>query len=337
MKSVIMLLFCLPVFVQAQTKTLEIEGVSPALYLNHTVKPKENLYSIGRLYNISPKEIAPFNNLSIEKGLNLNQVIKVPLTTLNFLQAGKANADEVLIPVYHAIKDKEGLFRVATNYNKLTVETLKKWNNITKDAVPNGTNLIVGYLKIKKENAGLAVTAKAKTIDNTAALPMPVEVKKKAEPVTTPTAVVVNNAPPQQNEQVTASAKNVPANKETTIITPTVAAVNGKNFNGGIFKADFDKQAKKETAVAENGVAATFKSNSGWGDGKYYCLHNAAAPGTIIKITSTATGKSVYAKVLDVIPDIKQNNGLLIRISNAAIGELGVGDAAFDCILAYAK
>jgi len=110
-----------------------------------------------------------------------------------------------------------------------------------------------------------------------------------------------------------------------------------KTFNGGIFKPMFDQQLKKETIVNENGVAAVFKSNSGWQDGKYYCLHNAAAPGTIIKITSITNSKAIYAKVLDVIPDIKQNNGLLIRISNAAAQELGVGEARFDCILNYSK
>ena len=59
----------------------------------------------------------------------------------------------------------------------------------------------------------------------------------------------------------------------------------------------------------------------------HYCLYNTATPGTIIKITNSATGKSVYAKVLDVIPDIKQNSGLLVRLSLSLLAqELGVSD-----------
>jgi hypothetical protein len=54
-------------------------------------------------------------------------------------------------------------------------------------------------------------------------------------------------------------------------------------------------------------------------------------------ITSNLTGISVYAKVLDLIPDIKQNSGLLIIISNAAAQELGMGDGKFDCTLNYIK
>jgi hypothetical protein len=41
--------------------------------------------------------------------------------------------------------------------------------------------------------------------------------------------------------------------------------------------------------------------------------------------------------VLDAIPDIKQNTGLLLRISNSAAEELGVSDTKFDCAISYAK
>jgi hypothetical protein len=54
-----------------------------------------------------------------------------------------------------------------------------------------------------------------------------------------------------------------------------------------------------------------------------------------MKITNNANGKTIYAKVLDAIPDIKQNSGLLIRISNSAADELGVSDIKFDCTINY--
>jgi len=60
-------------------------------------------------------------------------------------------------------------------------------------------------------------------------------------------------------------------------------------------------------------------------------------PGTILKVKNNANGKIVYAKVLDAIPDIKQNSGLAIVISNAAAEELGAGENKFDCVVSYAK
>ena len=86
-----------------------------------------------------------------------------------------------------------------------------------------------------------------------------------------------------------------------------------------------------------SGSAGVFKSTSGWQDGKYYCFNNDAAPGTVLKVTNNATGKSVYAKVLDAIPDIKQNSGLSVVLSNAAAEELGTGENKFDCVLSYVK
>ena len=129
MKRILILLFFVPFITAAQNKPLIIEGSAPDLYITHTVAPKENYYSIGRMYNISPKEIAPFNKLELEKGLSLNQVIKIPLTG-NFSQDGAVSADEALIPIYHVVKEKEGLYRIGTAYNKLPVETIKKWNNM---------------------------------------------------------------------------------------------------------------------------------------------------------------------------------------------------------------
>ncbi|MEO7767779.1 MAG: LysM peptidoglycan-binding domain-containing protein, partial [Ferruginibacter sp.] len=151
MKRLLIVLFSLPLFVTAQNKPLVIEGVAPVFYISHKISPKENYYSVGRIYNISPKEVAPFNNLVLDSGLSLGHTIKIPLTAANFVQTINAAADEVLIPVYHTIAGKESLYRVSINYNKLSVETLKQWNNLKADALSNGTNLIVGYLKVKKE------------------------------------------------------------------------------------------------------------------------------------------------------------------------------------------
>ena len=53
----------------AQSSQLLIKGSGDKLYLDHKVVAKENWYSIGRIYEISPKEIAPFNNLTLENGL----------------------------------------------------------------------------------------------------------------------------------------------------------------------------------------------------------------------------------------------------------------------------
>ena len=358
MKRLLILIICLPVFVLAQHKPLMIEGSAPDFYVNHTVAAKENFYSLGRMYNISPKEIAPFNKLDIEKGLNLNQSVKVPLTTSNFIQENNTAADEVLVPVYHTVKDKEGLFKISTSFNRVPMEKLRQWNNIKGESVSSGAKLIVGYLKVKKDLSPLSSMAKtvvAVLKDVTVKTPPVKEIPKPV--VSNETLPVVKNpakekepeVKPKETETVKvidkpvveeiSVKKNLPPVVEKPAAEPAKASVNriAKSFNGGYFKTDFEKQSRRGNTKNEFGSAAIFKSTSGWEDGKYYCLHNSAVPGTIVKVTNTATGKNIYAKVLDLIPDISQNNNLLIRLSNAAGSELGTGEARFDCTVSFAK
>jgi len=349
MKRILILLFMVPFFALAQNKPLIIEGIAPNLYITHTVAPKENYYSVGRLYNVSPKEVAPFNNLDLDKGLNLGQVIKVPLTAANFSQDAAVLSDEVLVPVYHIVKEKEGLFRISSSYNKLSVDKIRQWNHLKSDAVNSGSKLIVGYLKVKKELS--ALSGMAKTVAPVAVNTVP---KKEEAPKTTPvketpkpevsneTLPVVKNPAKEKKPETKPVEEPVkkdppPVVKKEEKPEPVTETPKGKNFNGGFFKSMYNDQARGGDVSSENGTAAVFKSTSGWEDGKYYCLHNAAAPGTIVKLTSPTTGKSIYAKVLDVMPDIKQNNGVQIRISNAAAAELGLEDIKFECTLSYSK
>ena len=103
------------------------------------------------MYNVPPKDIAAYNNLQFENGLNVGESVKIPLNENNFSQSEAPGNGEVLIPVYHTVQSKEGLYRVSLNYNKVPIASLKKWNHIQSDAVSAGSPLIVGYLKIVKE------------------------------------------------------------------------------------------------------------------------------------------------------------------------------------------
>jgi LysM repeat protein len=321
-------------FLFAQQNNLEIKGTGNNLFVEHIVSPKESFYSIGRMYNVNPKELASFNHLKLQSGLSIGDNLKIPLDKNNFLQTGKAANGEVLIPVYHTVQSGETLYRLGVNYNKVALASLKKWNHLQSDAMSVGTPMIVGYLKVDKAQSSLA-NAKTNVTNEVAATP-----QKEEKSVAKTPEVIAQSAPEQKVPE--------PVQKEKTETTPvqteqpktTLTTVNTKsniNFSGGYFKNLYDQQTANKPAVSKSGSAGVFKSTSGWQDGKYYCFNNDAEPGTVLKVTDNATGKSVYAKVLDAIPDIKQNSGLSIVISNAASEELGVGENKFDCSLSYAK
>ena len=330
------------VSLQAQSG-LTVQGTSPGLYLSHTVVAKETWYSIGRLYNISPKEIASGNKTSMDKPLSIGQSLKIPLAAANFSQNGAKAADEVLVPLYHTVQDKEWMYRISQRYNKVPVESLEKWNNIRNDQLKQGMQLVVGYLKVKPGQSALAASGTRKIVPVTpptqpvtktdpavARIDPPVEVKKEGE---------IKKEPEVKKEPVTQTtppptAKEEPAQPVVTQPKPSTPAENTpvayQGAAGGYFKSGFSEKGKTNT-----GNAGIFRSTSGWKDGKYYALMNNVPVGTIIKVTFPSTHKSVYAKVLGQLPDMKESVGLTLRISDAAASELGAEIGKFYVDVRY--
>ncbi|HEX2684895.1 MAG TPA: hypothetical protein VHL77_13210, partial [Ferruginibacter sp.] len=214
----------------------------------------------------------------------------------------------------------------------LPVETLKQWNNIKGDAVKSGTKLIIGYLKVKKELSGLAKNGVGASIGSNAVITAKPEEKKTlpAEPAPIPV---------EKKEVIQPVVKETPKEPVKPVVEKPVVETKRANpvaSSNGTFKDQYGSQTKNSQSVEESGTAGVFKSSSGWTDKKYYCLYNSASQGTIIKISNPANGKFVFAKVLDMMPDIKQNEGLLITISNAAADELGAS-GNFNCTISYSK
>ena len=318
----------------AQQNNLEIKGSGSNLFVEHKVAPKESFYSVGRMYNVQPKLLASYNHLKFESGLSVGQDIKIPLDKDNFTQTDAVAKGEALVPVYHTIESKETLYRLGVNYNKVPLASLKKWNHLQSDAVSEGTPMIVGFLKVDKTQSALA-SQTAKPVSDAG-----VVTKKEEKPVEKKPEVIVENKPiVKEPEPVKTEKKEVitaPTDEPKASVT-TVDTKSTINFSGGYFKKLYDQQTEKKTPFYATGSVGVFKSTSGWQDGKYYCFNNDAAPGTVLKVTDNNTGKIIYAKVLDAIPDIKQNAGLALILSNAAAEELGAGENKFDCMMSYVK
>lgn len=323
MKKLLILLFVLPVFVFGQ-KTA-----------THTVVAKESFSSIGRKYNINPRVLATMNNLEYEKGLAIGQVLKVP-NTKGEIAAKPADVkqvrEEVIVrdipvkvsnknknPIMHTVAAKETLYGLSKLY-KTTIPNIQKWNNLTTDVLADGLELIVGYTdKLTTEEVVLKPVEEPKRIlKKEAPLEKKVVEKSFEEVVEVPKEVV------KVKKEVVIPKKNA------EVPEVIVESTSSKDFNNGVFKNIFTS-----TGETQDGVAGVFKSTSGWEDGKYYCLHNGATTGTILKITNKANSKFIYAKVLDTMPDLKPNASLVIRVSSAAADILGAGNNNFNCGISY--
>ncbi len=312
MKKLLSILFVLPLFVFAQKNT------------THTVVAKESFSSIGRKYNINPRALATMNNLDYEKGLAIGQTLKVPVTKGTtstkpaLVKELKVEEEKTVLasptnktPIKHTVAPKETMYGLSKLY-KTTIPNIKKWNNLTTDVLSDGAEIIVGYTDMQSEDSKNGET------------PKPV-VKKQ-----TPIVKKVAEAVPASAKEIVKKEEVVGAKKAVEVSGVEVESTATKDFNNGVFKNSFNS-----TGEEQEGVAGVFKSTSGWEDGKYYCLHNGATTGTILKIINKANGKFIYAKVLDTMPDLKPNANLVVRISNAAADVLGAGSNNFNCNISY--
>jgi LysM repeat protein len=300
-------LFFTTISLFAQQELL-IQSNNKGFYITHTVQTKENFYSIGRLYNLSPKDIAAYNSLDMNNGLNVGQQVMIPLTAANFTQTSTAS-----FPVYYKVGEKEGLYRVSLKNNNVLMATLRKYNNLSSDAISVGQKLIVGYIK-SSENGAVATHTPTTTTPPTTTT---ISTSPKTEP----------QAPKEEPKKVEAVVANEPP-KETQVkqtAAPVQTAV--RDANGGYFKTAFEQQSKSMNANKETtATASIFKTASGWQDTKYYALMDGVEPGTIVRVVNPSNSKAIYAKVLGGMSGIRQNAGLDVRISNAAANVLDITD-----------
>jgi LysM repeat protein len=337
----IIALVLLTQFVWSQSD-LTVQGTSPDLYLVHTVQPKETWYAIGRMYNVPPKEIAALSNAKMDKVL-VGQQLKVPLTAVNFTQNGTKRPDEVFVPVYHIVQEKEWMYRISQNHNKIPIETLEKWNGITNEQLRPGMKLIVGYLKVSTKLSPLAANGLKKITPSVAAIATttttaknekPAELKKE-ESVETKKEELKKEEPKDEAKKDISSppADETAKTSSKTSVNPVQTVgdeASYAGFKGGYFKSGYSSIGKSTA-----GNAGVFRSTSGWKDGKYYALMNNVPVGTIVKVTNSSTNKSVFAKVLGQLPDMKESVGLTIRLSDAAAAELGAEMGKFYVDISY--
>jgi membrane-bound lytic murein transglycosylase D len=89
----------------------------------HVVQPKETLYSIAKLYDVGVMELVQWNNLDLQQGLKIGQILKLsngePLKT----ETARGTAKEVL----HEVKSSDTLYSIARQYG-VTIKDLMDWN-----------------------------------------------------------------------------------------------------------------------------------------------------------------------------------------------------------------
>ena len=115
----------------------------------HIVEPKQTLYSIAKLYNVSVIELLDWNNLKITDKLSINQKLVI-LTKPDSLQVVEDKEEEESHALdtysYHVVNTGDTIYNIARYYN-VTIEDLMTWNNKKDFSLSLGEKI-----KIKKKS-----------------------------------------------------------------------------------------------------------------------------------------------------------------------------------------
>lgn len=129
-------------------------------------------------------------------------------------------------------------------------------------------------------------------------------------------------------KQNTFTAHAIPVNTTDSANTLTEAMSS--------FKKEYLSQTRNESNISSRkGAGGWFKSNIQPGSDKYYALCDNLPRGTIVKVINPINNKSVFVKVLDAIPKQKENYNLIIKLSDAAMEDLGTSQPRFWCEITY--
>ena len=311
----------------SQSGDLIINSGPKGAYLIHSVAAKEGLFPLGRKYNVHPRHIANFNGIDFNKGLSIGQQIRIPLSDTNFKQTVNKG-----VPVYYKVSEKESLANISAK-TKAQQGNLRGWNNLSADNVSSGTKLIVGFLITNElQDRVVTITPKTLVVEESVSNVKKQESSEKKQPATEVKSGVVveesvSNVKKQEEskKQLEPEIKKEEPKKTEPVVVKQPETI--KDDGTGYFKSNFYQQVKTSPLTKEQTLTSSiFKTTSGWQDGKYYLLINGVEPGTIVKITNPSNSKTVYAKVLYAMDKIRENQGVDIRISDAAASSLAVSE-----------
>ena len=291
------------VFASSLRDSIGVENNNGKKVILHKVDPKDNYYSLGRKYKVSPKAIIAYNNNAT---MQIGVVIKIP-TDRPFLESSYNTPPKqqvvVVKPQVQQQHSSPPIMQPAPVQQQQTVATS---NNVpTQDyKVSAGETL---YSIAKRFGTTVEDITQINGLTSTTLAPgqvIKVRAGQGAAPAPAPVAPVVQQT--------------------TTNVVPADSA-NATKFNAnhfGLYEKD------------EKGVA-TWMDDADLDPNKKLVLHRTAPIGTVIKITNPMTNLTTYAKVVGRFTDNQANKDVIIVVTKNVADSLGALDKRFHVTISY--
>lgn len=343
-KTLLLILLYSCSILQAQDKLL-VEGTRGNFFVIHEVTEKESLSSIGRIYGITARQLALYNEINVNAVLALGAKLKVKLSPENF--SSQANS-ESSIALYHIAKRGENLFQISQLYNKIPIATLRKLNDLSSDNVRDGQAIIVGFINGSKPQSTPKIVGDP-LIQNTISKPIKAELpplknynvidaridgsrelKGELRPLTDNELILYTLTQEKIRKEKAINGEVIntqPVSDEVKISEEEIKYIPNSS-DEGYFEIFFWKFNTTSEKYSRTGQVAIFNSNSGILDRKFYVLTNNLLPGTLVRIIAQ-NQKAICARVLGPIPESINSEGVILYMSSAAASSLGMKESGF--------
>lgn len=296
-------------FAASPVDSIGIENLNGKKVILHKLDPKDNYFSVGRKYNVSPNAIIQFNN---NAALKVGGIIKVP-TEQQFLSPAvqpvvsqKTPATSQNTPI---VTDKAAVVSQttpATNNASTVTASAATEVNVQQYKVSAGETL---YSIAKRFNTTVDDIVKLNNLPSSNAVSGQL-LKVKLNSATPPPVPV---APP------------IIAKRDSVAYSSPQDSINAVKFGANKFGL-FEK--------AEKGIAVSM-TEEGLDPSKKLALHRTAPVGTVIKITNPMTGKTTFAKVVGRFTDSESTKDAIIVVTKNVSDSIGALDKRVHVNISY--
>lgn len=330
--SIILLLVLIFSVFPNPADSVGLERRGDKVYIVHRVETKETLFGISRRYKVPMSQILEVNP-DAKKGLDIGQLILIPyVETTPLAQSGGI----------HVVKLSETLYFISKLY-EVSVEDIKKWNNLERNALNVGQKLRIikkAQNKVQKDTnkggnwhivkAGETLFAVSRQYDVT------IDQLRKWNDLSNNSISVGQRIKVLEHADVVERAtdvkdvtKDVIKSPEKIVRPPEKIVKVGEKRDTEVVRTTSSSYVRK----VENGLAAMIQGSTE--NKKYLALHRTAEIGTIMQVRNEMNNRVVFVRVLGKLPDTGENNNILVRISKAAYERLGAIDKKFRVEISY--
>ncbi len=108
----------------------------------HQVDIGQTLYSVARQYNVSVKELAELNNITIDEHIKVGQTLIVKKSKEVHAIVDKKTNKPATLTTSHVVKMGETLYSISKRYG-VAIKQIQKWNDMKNQNVKLGQKLII--------------------------------------------------------------------------------------------------------------------------------------------------------------------------------------------------